>query len=73
MLTLTALEEEGGLRIHTEVVEVPVWALPLPGGEHLELVAIPGGTYEIGSPKEDAGREDYTRTTERFTISRPDR
>ena len=30
MLTLTALEEGDGLRIRTEVVEVPVWKLPLP-------------------------------------------
>ena len=36
MLTLTALEEGSGLRIRTEVVEVPVWKLPLPGGEQLE-------------------------------------
>jgi formylglycine-generating enzyme required for sulfatase activity len=49
MLTLTALEEGGGLHITTEVVEVPVWRLPLPGGELLELVAIPGGEHPIGS------------------------
>lgn len=61
MLTLTAQEEDGGLQVRTEVVEVPVWALPLPGGEQLELVAIPGGTYEIGSPKEEAGRDVYTQ------------
>ena len=31
MLTLTALEEVDVLRIRTEVVQVPVWALPFPG------------------------------------------
>jgi formylglycine-generating enzyme required for sulfatase activity len=61
MLTLTALEEDGGLWVRTEVVEVPVWRLPLPGGEQLELVAISGGTYEIGSPKEEDGRDVYTQ------------
>ncbi len=53
MLTLTALEEGGGLHITTEVVEVPVWRLPLPGGEQLELVAIPGGAHSIGSPADE--------------------
>ncbi len=53
MLTLTALEETGGLHITTEVVEVAVWRLPLPGGEQLELVAIPGGEHTIGSPADE--------------------
>ena len=41
MLTLTALEEGEGLHTRTEVVEVPVWRLPLPGGEQLERVVVP--------------------------------
>jgi len=42
MLTLTALQEGEGLRIRTEVVTPPVWQLPLPGGEQLELVVVEG-------------------------------
>ncbi|MEB3168796.1 MAG: TIR domain-containing protein, partial [Synechococcaceae cyanobacterium] len=66
MLTLTALEEGEGLRIRTEVVEVPVWRLPLPElpglpPQQLELVAIAGDTYPIGSPREEAGRDVYTQ------------
>jgi formylglycine-generating enzyme required for sulfatase activity len=53
MLTLTALEKGGGLHIATEVVEVEVWRLPLPEGEQLELVAIPGGEHTIGSPADE--------------------
>jgi formylglycine-generating enzyme required for sulfatase activity len=61
MLTLTALEEGDGLRIVTEVVEVPVWQLPLPAGEQLELVLVPGPVEDcqIGSPKTEAGRDVY--------------
>ncbi|MEB3266278.1 MAG: SUMF1/EgtB/PvdO family nonheme iron enzyme [Cyanobacteriota bacterium] len=61
MLTLTALDEGNGLRIRTEVVEVPVWQLPLPGGERLELVMVPAGTYRIGSPAGEDGRTAYTQ------------
>jgi formylglycine-generating enzyme required for sulfatase activity len=63
MLTLTALEEGDGLRIVTEVVEVPVWQLPLPAGEQLELVLVPGPAedYQIGSPKTEAGRDFYRK------------
>jgi formylglycine-generating enzyme required for sulfatase activity len=61
MLTLTALEEDGGLHITTEVVEVPVWRLPLPEGEQLELVMVPGGSYTIGSPQQEMGRDAYTQ------------
>jgi formylglycine-generating enzyme required for sulfatase activity len=59
MLTLTALEEGSGLRICTEVVEVPVWQLPLPAGEQLELVVVEGKNYAIGSPDAEVGRTDY--------------
>jgi hypothetical protein len=40
-------------------VEVPVWSLPLPGGEQLELVAVPAGETTIGSPAEEASRDVY--------------
>jgi formylglycine-generating enzyme required for sulfatase activity len=59
MLTLTALEECNGLRVRSEVVEVPVWQLPLPGGEQLELVLVPAADYQIGSPDEEVGRTVY--------------
>jgi formylglycine-generating enzyme required for sulfatase activity len=60
MLTLTALEEGSGLRIRTEVVEVPLWQLPLPGGEQLELVLVPAADYKIGSPDAEEGRTVYS-------------
>jgi formylglycine-generating enzyme required for sulfatase activity len=59
MLTLTALEEGNGLRVRSEVVEVPVWQLPLPGGEQLELVLVPAADYQIGSPEAEDGRTVY--------------
>jgi formylglycine-generating enzyme required for sulfatase activity len=61
MLTLTALEEGNSLRISTKVVEVPVWRLPLPCDEQLELVLVPAGKYTIGSPLGQEGRDNYTR------------
>ncbi len=57
MLTLTAVEEGSGLRIRTEVVEVPVWRLPLPGGEQLELVMVPAGPAQLGSPSSEHDRQ----------------
>ena len=60
MLTITALQEGEALRIRTEVVKPAVWKLPLPGGEQLELVVVPGGEYGIGSPEGETGRDVYT-------------
>jgi formylglycine-generating enzyme required for sulfatase activity len=65
MLTLTALTEGEGLRIRTEVVAPPVWRLPLPGREQLEIVVIEGGDYPIGSPREEDGRDWYASGRER--------
>jgi formylglycine-generating enzyme required for sulfatase activity len=65
MLTLTALTEGEDLRIRTEVVAPPVWKLPLPGGEQLEIVVIEGGDYPIGSPREEDGRDWYARQRDR--------
>ena len=59
MLTLTALREGEGLRIRTQVVMPAVWKLPLPGGEQLELVMVPGGDAVIGSPETEDGRRAY--------------
>jgi len=59
MLTLTARKEAEGLRIRTEVVTPPVWRLPLPGGEQLELVVVPGGEAQIGSPATEKGHDWY--------------
>jgi formylglycine-generating enzyme required for sulfatase activity len=62
MLTLTALEEGNALRIRTEVVEVPLWQLPLPGGEQLELVLVPAADYKIGSPDAEKSRTVYSQS-----------
>ena len=60
MLTLTALKEVEGLHIRTEVLNLDVWRLPLPGGEQLELVLVPGGEFQIGSPDSEDGRGWYS-------------
>jgi len=57
LLTLTALEENRGLRIRTEVVAMPVWQLPLPGGEQLELVMDAAGPAQLGSPATEHDRQ----------------
>jgi formylglycine-generating enzyme required for sulfatase activity len=59
MLTLIALQEGEGLRIRSEVVTPAVWKLPLPGGEHVELVVVEGGEAGIGSPETEEGRSWY--------------
>ena len=66
MLTLTALQEGEGLRIHTEVVTPAVWKLPLPdwpgeAPQQLELVVVEGKNYAIGSPETEEGRDVYLR------------
>lgn len=61
MLTLTALNRADGhgLEVRTEVLkDVPVWRLPLPEGEQLEMVLVPGGDYLIGSPEGEAGKPE---------------
>jgi hypothetical protein len=60
LLTLRAEGEAGDLRIRTEVLELPVWQLPMPSGEQLELVVVPAGDSTIGSPAEEAGRDVYS-------------
>ncbi|MFN7677531.1 MAG: SUMF1/EgtB/PvdO family nonheme iron enzyme [Cyanobacteriota bacterium] len=56
MLTLKTIAGH----VTTRVVEdVEVWQLPLPGDVPLEVVKIPGGTYTIGSPREELGRGNY--------------
>ncbi|MFN9622164.1 MAG: formylglycine-generating enzyme family protein, partial [Cyanobacteriota bacterium] len=55
MLTLTTTAGA----VTTRVVTRPVWQLPLPGGIPLEVVAIPGDTRTIGSPKGEDGRQYY--------------
>jgi len=47
------------LAVSTEVVEVAVWRLPLPGGIPLELVKIPAWEGLIGSTAAEAGRDGY--------------
>jgi formylglycine-generating enzyme required for sulfatase activity len=59
MLTLAALQEGEALRIRTQVVTPSVWQLPLPSGEQLELVLVPGGEAQIGSPETEEGRDWY--------------
>jgi len=55
MVTLT----QGNGAVTTAIVKVKVWRLPLPEGQNLELVEIPGGTYQLGSPVSEAGHDDY--------------
>ncbi|TVS07986.1 MAG: DUF4062 domain-containing protein, partial [Cyanobium sp. PLM2.Bin73] len=68
MLTLAALYKADSkmLECCTEVLEeVQVWRLPLPQGQQLEMVLVPGGEYTIGSPKGEAGKlECYSWTPE---------
>lgn len=40
--------------------QLPVWQLPMPSGEQLELVVVPAGESTIGSAAEEAGRDVYS-------------
>ena len=61
MLSVTALDEDGGLRIRTDVIDVPVWKLLLPNDEQLELVLVREGEYTLGSPVDEQSRNAYTQ------------
>jgi formylglycine-generating enzyme required for sulfatase activity len=64
MLTLTT---KAGA-VTTRLVIREVWHVPLPGGQHLELVEIPGGPATLGSPAEEVGRKAYGHRPEATTI-----
>jgi formylglycine-generating enzyme required for sulfatase activity len=55
MLTLTTAAGA----VTTRLVAVEVWQVPLPGGLPLEVVEIQGGTFPIGSPRGELGRDAY--------------
>jgi formylglycine-generating enzyme required for sulfatase activity len=55
IVPMLSLQTSAGA-ITTRVLEIPVWQVPLPGELPLELVAVPEGSYRIGSPKEEVGR-----------------
>ena len=59
MLCIAALNDEDGMSIRSEVVQVKTWSLPLPLGANLEIVSIPGGSYTIGSPSSEIARDRY--------------
>ena len=61
-LTLTALHEGEAIRIRTEVLNPTVWKLPMPGGEQLEMVVVPEGSYNVGSFLSEKGRDWYADT-----------
>jgi len=48
MLTLSTKKEENGWRVSTGVLHPAVWMVPLPAGQRLEVVRIPGGLYKVG-------------------------
>jgi formylglycine-generating enzyme required for sulfatase activity len=58
MLSLRALDQPSGLFVRTHIEHVEVWKLPLPNDLFLEVVAIPAGTYIIGSPLQEFGRSE---------------
>ena len=45
--------------VSTTVAKTAVWRIPLPEGEHIELVEIPAGSYKIGSEPTENGRDEY--------------
>ena len=64
MLTLTSRYKADNkeLKVCTEVLEtVQVWRLPLPEGQQLEMVIVPGGEYTIGSPEGEGGQTGVLR------------
>jgi len=59
ILTLESYFEKSSLLVSIKSKNVEVWHLPLPpGGERLEVVLIPGGSYKIGSPEYERYRDE---------------
>jgi formylglycine-generating enzyme required for sulfatase activity len=55
-MLLVKLHED---RVKTQVKGIPVWQETLTEGLSLELVAIPGGEFVMGSPPDEVGRDWY--------------
>ena len=64
MLHLSTTMDHSGLRVQSAVKQVPVWSIPLPNEQSLEVVRIPGGKYLIGSDDGEMERSNYGHAQE---------
>lgn len=46
-------------QVKTQVIHIPVWKYPLTSNTTLDLVAIPEGSFTMGSPQNEEGRKNY--------------
>jgi formylglycine-generating enzyme required for sulfatase activity len=63
MATIEGHLYQQSIVVHSDVISVPVWIIPLPNGEKIELVKIGDGEYRIGAPPNEQAPNDYDPDT----------
>jgi formylglycine-generating enzyme required for sulfatase activity len=63
MVTIEGHLRQQNIFVRSDVISVPVWIIPLPNGENIELVSVSEGTYRLGTSQNEQAPNDYDPDT----------